>query len=339
MTAIDMRRATYRDLSLYAPDRAPARIDLSDNTSAWGTPPAARRVIAAGSEAARYPSLYSDDLKRALSKYTGAAVSMITTGCGSDDVLDSTLRALAEPGDRVAYSAPTFPMVPILARMNGLTPVAAPLDEIADIGARIIYLCSPNNPTGETTPRRRVARLIQRLSAEQVLVIDEAYAEFAEDGLVDLAVATPRVILTRTLSKAFGLAGLRVGYAIGDPLLITEVEKSRGPYKVSAVAERAAIAALTEDLPWVREHVAIVIDNRVRLSKALTDRGLAPLSSAANFVFVPIADAVSIARVMRAQGVAVRAFEEPSGLRITVGTWPQISEALHALDEARAQCE
>jgi histidinol-phosphate/aromatic aminotransferase/cobyric acid decarboxylase-like protein len=199
-------------------------------------------------------------------------------------------------------------------------------------------VCSPNNPTGAPTLRARVEELIRQMSPKQVLIVDEAYAEFAEEQLLSLAMDNPRVLITRTMSKAFGLAGLRVGYAVGSPRLIAEVEKSRGPYKVSAIAERAAIAALTDGLPWVREHVSLAKENRSRLSEALVERGLSPLPSSANFVFVPIGGAEEIATTMRRLGVAVRAFADPAGLRISVGDWPQMAEALAAFDEARVQC-
>jgi histidinol-phosphate aminotransferase len=302
-------------------------------------PPAARQIVAGTVNVARYPSLYADHLKRALSRYVGLPASMITTGCGSDDVLDSAIRALSEAGDCLAYSPPTFPMVPIFARMNGLTPLTADLDDLGATGARIIYVCSPNNPCGGTTSRKRVEALIERSSTDQIIIIDEAYAEFASGNLLALTTMYPNVVITRTMSKAFGLAGLRIGYALGHESVIAEVEKSRGPYKVSAVAERAAIAALTDGLPWVEEHVALVKENRALLTQSLVDRGLAPKDSSANFVFFPVAAAEAVAREMRRLGVAVRAFTDPSGLRITVGTRGQIEEALTAFDVARQSCE
>jgi len=344
-TAFSGRRA-YRDLGLYKPDRTFCRIDLSDNTNAWGMPPEARRALADASSFARYPSLYADDLKDALSDYTGVPASMISTGCGSDDVLDSALRAFAEPGDAIAYPEPTFPAIPIFARMNSLVPVPVPMSAGYDLDAkamlsarsRIIYACSPNNPTGNAIPKSTLEELVQRLADDQILIIDEAYAEFAGVSAVDLIESCDRLIITRTMSKAFGLAGLRIGYALGNATLIAEVEKSRGPYKVSAAAERAAYVALTQDRAWVNEHVDLVLANRARLEGALRERGLCPIPSAANFVFFPIDNAIEVARCMRAVGVAVRAFAEPSGLRITVGTWPQIEEALAAFDEARREC-
>jgi histidinol-phosphate/aromatic aminotransferase/cobyric acid decarboxylase-like protein len=148
------------------------------------------------------------------------------------------------------------------------------------------------------------------------------------------------------MSKAFGLAGLRVGYAIGVPALVAEVEKSRGPYKVNALAERAALAALTEDMAWVRKHVAAAIDSRARLTAALQEMGLEPIDSQSNFVLVPLAQASTVTTRMRALGVAVRPFQglpavspalRTSGgdaLRISVGPWSAMETALDALRTA-----
>jgi histidinol-phosphate aminotransferase len=170
------------------------------------------------------------------------------------------------------------------------------------------------------------------------VILDEAYAEFMGDGWIARAPDAPNLLVTRTLSKAFGLAGLRIGYAAGAPALVAEVEKSRGPYKVSAIAERAAVAALREDGAWVTARVAEVRANRERLAAALRALGLAPLPSAANFLLVPVPHADHAARRMRAAGVAVRPFEDlravGDALRITVGPWPMMEAALAALEEA-----
>jgi len=209
-------------------------------------------------------------------------------------------------------------------------------------GARIIYLCSPNNPTGGALTRATIDRIVR--DAPGVVIIDEAYAEFAAADCLDLLRSSDRVLLTRTMSKAFGLAGLRVGYAAGSPQLVSAVEKSRGPYKVSAIAERMSLAALDEGMPWVRARVAEAIENRDRLVRSLVERGLTALPSEANFVLVPVARAGERCRAMRALGVAVRPFDalpgvtaalratQGSALRISIGPWPMIEAMLAALD-------
>ena len=359
VTARSLARAEVRALPLYSPDLAECAVDVSDNTNLWGPPPAARRSLATAPDAAvsRYPSLYSAPLRSAVARYLGlgggAAVGVVT-GCGSDDVIDSTMRAFGAPGDRIAFSAPTFSMIPTFARLNGLEPVSIPLTERFDVDAeqlvslhaKITYLCTPNNPTA--TALSRAAVEFVAANARGVVLIDEAYAEFAPETFVDLVTRFERLIVARTFSKAFGLAGLRVGYGVGGAETTALVERARGPYKVNALAERAVLAALDESddaLGWVRAHAALAVENRERLTARLVSMGFAPLPSAANFLFVPTARAVVLARRMRERGVLVRAFAglprdlgvlaESNGeaLRIGVGPWDVMQRVLGTLEE------
>jgi histidinol-phosphate aminotransferase len=352
MTTLELARACYRDIDLYAPDRSPCAIDLSDNTNLWGIPPAAELAIrqAPIATVTRYPSLYAPTLKRALADYAGVEPDTVVTGCGSDDVLDSAIRAFAEPGDRIAYPDPSFAMIPIFARMNGLEPVAVPLSQSFDVDAdaflatdaRVIYLCSPNNPTGNVMSAEAIERIIANTSG--VVILDAAYSEFGGPAEMhrwtEIALRSGRTLISRTMSKAFGLAGLRVGYGIASPALAAEVEKSRGPYKVNAIAERAAVTALREDVAWVNEHVALAIRNRELLSTALATLGLAPLPSASNFVLVPVHNAAETGRRMRQAGVAVRPFPGlphiGDALRISVGPWEMMETCIDVLGKALA---
>lgn len=352
-TRLDIARDSYRTISLYAPNRAAAAIDLSDNTNLWGVPPAAARAIqdAASSTVTRYPALYAANVKSAIADYIGVSPDVIVTGCGSDDVLDSAIRAFGEPGDRVAYPDPSFAMVPIFAQMNALTGLPIPLTRAHDADvdayiaadAKITYLCTPNNPTGASFSRAAIERIVDATTngtTHGIVIIDEAYAEFAAWNCLGLLARYPRVLISRTLSKAFGLAGLRVGYAIGDPAVIAEVEKSRGPYKVNSIAQAAAIAALGPDRGWVMDRVRDAIANRERLSHELRMMGLQPLPSDANFVLVPVPDAVSADRQMRERGVAVRPFARlpriGDALRISVGPWHLLEACIATLREALA---
>ena len=346
-TSLDLAREAYREISLYAPDRAPCAIDLSDNTNLFGVPPAALAILreAAPSVVSRYPSLYAGGLKAALAAYCSVEPSQIVTGCGSDDVLDSAIRAIADPGDVIALSEPSFAMIPIFARMNGLRAVGIPLlpdwdidaEGLLSTGARIIYICSPNNPTGSRASDTAVRRVLSE--SRGLVVLDEAYAEFDQNAnYLAEARAHGRLLVVRTLSKAFGLAGLRIGYAVGTAALVAEVEKSRGPYKVNALAERAAVAALTEDRDWVRARIADAVEIRGRLARELTRLGLSPLPSAANFVLVPVPDARHLGTAMRRTGVAVRPMAQlpvvGDALRISIGPWPMMEAALAALRRA-----
>ena len=339
-------RLTLRGLSLYEPNRAPCALDLSDNTNRWGVPPTAEHALrtAQAERITRYPSVYTPELKGALAEYAGVRAEEIVVGCGSDDVLDSAIRAFAEPGDTLAYPDPTFGMLPLWARMNGLVaaPVATPdphaidIDALLATRAHVTYVCSPNNPTGLALSRANIERLIAH--AAGIVILDEAYAEFAPAGWIAEAPRHARLVVTRTMSKAFGLAGLRIGYAAAAASTITQIEKARGPYMVSGIAEGAALAALRDDLDWVRTHIAAVKENRTRFRAELSAAGIRSLPSDANFVLVPVTDAAAVTAHMRAAGVAVRPFPRLCGIgeavRITVGPWPMMDAALAALRNA-----
>ena len=357
----ELARPEISALPLYAPDQAATRcaVDVSDNTNLWGMPPAAARALreTPSAEAARYPSLYSAPLKSVLRAYVGVADAAIVTGCGSDDVLDAAMRAFGAPGDAIAYSAPTFSMIPTFARVNGLEAVPIPLldapngydidpERLVAARAKITYVCAPNNPTATAVSRRAVEYVLAH--ARGIVVIDEAYAEFAAVTHVELVARSERVLVTRTLSKAFGLAGLRIGYGVGSPTLVGMLERARGPYKVNALAERAALAALDpggDALEWVRSHAALARENRAQLIAELRALGLPPLPSDANFVLVPTPLARELGRRLQTLGVLVRtqtdlprdleALRASNGeaLRIGVGPWNLMESLLSALRE------
>lgn len=341
-------RSAYRDIEPYDPGRAPVPIDLSDNTNLFGPCEVLTGALASidAGTISRYPAVYADPLKRTLAGLFDVGPGNIATGCGSDDVLDSAMRAFCEPGDRIAYPDPTFGMVPAFARMNAVTAVPVPLlpglaldvDALLRERPALCYVCRPNNPTGHVFARGDMLRLVD--GAAGVVVIDEAYADFAGDDLVREAVASERAVVLRTFSKAWGLAGLRVGAAIGPERLIREIEKSRGPYKVNAVAEHAALALIRSGRDWVREGIERVIRNRSFLSDALRRLGFDVLPSEANFVFArfPAAAGMApdVARELRLRGVGVRLFVDlpgiGDGLRITIGPPPMLATLLDALE-------
>jgi histidinol-phosphate aminotransferase len=356
-----LARPDVRALPLYAPDVTPCAIDVSDNVNLWGTPPAALRALTATAmSASRYPSVYATPLRDAVLRYLGLSADCgvdVVSACGSDDVLDATMRAFGEPGDEIVFAAPTFAMIPILARLNGLVPVAVPMtsdyeinpQQLVDRRAKITYLCSPNNPTSTALSRETVAYVVH--NAAGLVVIDEAYAEFAPESFAALVTTSDRLVVIRTFSKAFGLAGLRVGYGIGSTEVVEPIVRARGPYKVNALAESAAVAALGEGpdgIGWVAEHAALAIENRTRLVAELRALGFVPAPPAGNFLFVPVARAQAIAEGMSRRGVLVRALsglpqDVPAlaatggeALRIGVGPWDAMERVLDALVEALA---
>jgi histidinol dehydrogenase len=341
-------RAGLESISLYSSNRRPAAVDLSDNTNQRGAPPSARRVLAETptDAVARYPSHYADELKLAVAEHFGVEPSQVVTGCGSDDVIDCAMRAFAAPGARIAFPDPTFAMIPYFAKTNGLAATAVPLrgadeghdvalDAMLDVRPDILYLCSPNNPTGTQVTRDSLERALTE--APGLVVLDEAYADYSGESLVQRTRTEGRLLVVRTLSKAFGLAGQRVGVAIGSTEIVRQIEKVRGPYKVNALGERLAIAALREDAAWVREGVREVVAARDRFVPWLRGLGLAPLPSSANFVLVPVSEADAKARVLRDRGIAVRPFTALRGvgdaLRISIGPWDVMEPLLERLAE------
>ena len=313
---------------------------MRDNVNLWGAPPAALAAVrnAQAAQLREYPAVSATALVDAVATAVGVRANEVVAGCGSDDVIDAFLRAVASPGDRVAHPDPSFSMVPIFARLNGLEPVAVPLrsDGAADVdallatGARVIYLCSPNNPTGTVTPEAEIRRLIAE--APGAVLVDEAYAEFT--GLRDWLTEAPgmeRVLVTRTFSKAWGIAGARIGYGVGGAELVEAVAKARGPYKVNALGELAAVTALRSDLDWMRgaAHEAVVV--RDRLAAMLRGRaGVRVHDSRGNFLFLEVAErATDLAARFQARGIGVRAFSGLTGigeaLRIGVAPWAEMA--------------
>ncbi|MFO7892427.1 MAG: histidinol dehydrogenase [Longimicrobiales bacterium] len=386
-------RRPYQRMRHYDPERPPLELDLSANTNLWGACPAAVDALEAYGAPTGYPTVYGSRLKAAVAGAWGVEPSQVVTGCGSDDVIDSAIRAFCDPGAVVAFPAPTFPMAEIFARMNDARPRPVPMGPDGSLSpealaaladADVVYLCRPNNPTGAMIDRAAVVELLER--ARGVVLIDEAYGEFAEasggtgsgaprsgaadgdgpapvgESLVGPALASGRGVVLRTLSKAYGLAGLRVGYGIAPEPIARVIELSRGPYKVSGPAEAAAAAALTDGRAWVQQVVADTVANRARLADALRRRGFGVVEGAANFVLAATGPgggpsdgagggprngpggagttAVALKAGLADRDIGVRAFEALAGvgdaLRVTVGPWPVMERFLAALDAVLA---
>lgn len=340
-------RPVLGTVPLYAPDPTPVELDLSDNVNLWGVPPAAARALAdpVAARPSVYPASDPRELRAALALYAGVSAAQVITGCGSDDVIDGALRAFAAPGEKVAYSAPSFSMLVTFARVNGLEPAPVPFGKDGDVDpdallserAAITYVCSPNNPTGSGVSPAALERIVSK--AEGLVLVDEAYGEFSGRSAVPLLARFPQLVVTRTLSKAFGLAGLRVGYGLAAPEVVQVLEKVRGPYKVNVLGERAALAALGEDLPWVRRHVGEAVAIRDRLRVALEALGLRALPSSANFLCVPVPDAPALGRGLLERGIKVRVLRALPGIgdaiRVGVGPWDAMERLLAALREVQ----
>ena len=344
-------RADYEALRRYDPGRSPVDVDLSDNTNLWGTPPAALEALRSAQvdDLARYPTLYADELRDAVAARFDVDPSCVTTGVGSDDVLDSTWRASFRSGGSVTYPAPTFSMVEPFCVMNGLEARPVPWEQaereparLLDGDATLVYVCRPTNPTGALLSDAWLDELLkQRGEDGPLILVDEAYADFAGTSWIGRAASESGLLVTRTFSKAFGLAGLRCGFGVGRAETVEAVDKSRGPYKVGGLVAKAAAAALRDADGWVASTVEAALLERARLQSALDEKGIRHLPSFANFVMIeaPGGDAANAASALRSRGVGVRPFtgvpEFGEGLRVTVGPQPLMDTFLEAFESIR----
>ena len=336
-------RPAYAGLEVYRRDDTPLRYDLSDNTNLFGSAPSALASLAtwADRSPARYPSAGTGRLRAALAGWLGVSPDQIVAGCGSNDILDSAMRAFGAPGSVMAYAAPTFVMAGHFALANSLSAVAVPTDDegapdvgaLVATGARLIYLATPNNPTGRAAGPDAVRKLVDR--APGVVILDQAYSEYHDESWASVAAGRDNVVVTRTFSKAWGLAGLRLGYAVGSARLVEEVAKARGPYKVNAIVEEAAAAAVEHDQAWVARVVAETRAARIRLGQSLRALGFAVLPSDANFLAVRVVDARWAADALAARGITVRAMTKVPVfgdlLRITIGPDPMMTALVEAM--------
>ena len=337
-------RAGLDAVSRYEPGRSAATVDLSDSTNVWGAAPSAVAAITSGArDAWRYPSLYGEPLKAALARAHDVPPECIVTGCGSDDVLRSAFNAFGGAGAVITWMDPTFVIIPSFAVLLGLVARPVPFNAALEFDAHgllatraaITYLCSPNNPTGGLVAQRDLLAVVDAAAA--LVVIDEAYADYAGETLLAEAATRGNLLVTRTFSKSFGLAGLRVGYGVAHPDIVTAIERARGPYTVNLMAERAATAALTHDVAWMQMHVREAISMRDRLASALRALGFQPLPSWANFVCIPMRRAQPFADACAARGVLVRAFTGlpaiGDAVRVAAAPWEVLEQVVAAARE------
>jgi len=330
-------------------------IKLSANENPLGTSPLALAAKAEAAAAATYPDPDSVELRAALGALHCIDPARIVCGTGSDELLNLAAQAFAGPGDEVAYVRYGFSVYDIAARRCGATPVVAPDREFGtDVDAllacvtertRVVFLANPNNPTGTFLPRAELARLHAALPSDVLLVVDQAYAEYVapedDDGGMALAARHQNVLVTRTFSKIYGLAGERIGWGTGAPELVSALNRIRGPFNVTSTGQRAAIAALA-DRSFVqasREHNRA---ERIRFAaavEALGNHGLRAVPSEANFLLVLFEGALTAEAALTGlaeRGYAVRHLPGqglPQALRITIGTTEQMDAITAGLRE------
>jgi len=324
-------------------------IKLASNENPYG--PSPKAVVAVREAAAlvhRYPDGDSTALKAALAAHHQVQPSQILLGNGSNEVLELIIRAFAGAGDEVVYSQRGFVVYHLAACAAGATGVAVPeadglthdLDAMAAAvtpRTKVVCIANPNNPTGTLHGTDALQAFLDRLPRDVVVIIDEAYYEFVADTLGDTVkrLKHPGLMVSRTFSKAYGLAGCRVGYAVADTAIVSLVNRFREPFNINLLAQAAAVAALG-DGAWVTEKVVEVCREREALESALADMGLLACHGHGNFVLLRHSAAGQILQRLEDQGIIPRPLG-PYGmadyLRITVGTPEENRRFLQALGD------
>ncbi|RJL32000.1 histidinol-phosphate transaminase [Bailinhaonella thermotolerans] len=341
-------RAILDQLPPYVPGKAVRSPDgrsfkLSSNESPYEPLPGVAEAMAeAAMTANRYPDPGALRLTEALARRFQVPEDHIALGAGSVTVAQQILEAVAEPGTEVLYAWRSFEAYPLLADLAGATSVRVPLvDERHDLDAmaeaitdrtRAVFVCNPNNPTGTVTRRSELLAFLDRVPGDVLVILDEAYREYVRDEDVPDGLTIypdrPNVAVLRTFSKAYGLAGLRVGYLIGHPAVAGAVRKTQIPFAVNAVAQAAAVASLEAE-PELLARVESVVKERTRVREALLTQGWEVPATEANFVWLRLGDrTLDFAETCARHGVAVRPFAG-EGARVTIAD-PEANDAFLA---------
>ncbi len=334
-------RRTLEGLTPYRPPESDGR-PLHRNTNRWGAHPVWHELadLAADLDASAYPDGSASAVRQALAARFELPADWFVVGNGSNEVFDMLCKALLDPGELVLHPAPSYGMYRHYALANAAAVGEVELDADFDLepgpyldqDPALIALCSPNNPTGNALSAEAVGALLEA-DPERPVVVDEAYAEFGDQGWLARVRAFPNLIVVRTLSKAFGLAGLRLGYAVAHPDWLQYVERARLPYNVNALTQTLAAAAL-HDPTFADDYVAMIREERPRWAQALRERGFRVWPSEANFLLARVPEGVEREALMadlEAEGMLIRGPGSHPRLaecvRVTIGT-PEDREAL-----------
>jgi len=324
-------------------------IKLASNENPYGLSPRAIEAIRGhAGEVYRYPDGNAGALKTVLADKHAVRPENILLGNGSNEVLELMIRTFAGPGDEVVYSEHAFivyALATVAAGANGVAvPEADGLSHDLDAMARavsdrtkVVCMANPNNPTGTLHDLPAIQAFLDGLSRHVVVVLDEAYYEYTSATIGDSIgrLSHPGLVICRTFSKAYGLAGLRVGYGVGDADMLALVNRFREPFNVNLLAQKAAIAAL-DDTDWVREKVAITLDEREKLQDFLEAHHLLGGKSHGNFVLLRHPRSMDILQALENRGIIPRPlapYGMPEYLRITVGAMKENTQFMMATSE------
>jgi histidinol-phosphate aminotransferase len=332
-----MFRAAIDNMAPYRPGEQPRPgqrlIKLNTNENPYPPSPRVRRAIlraAAGDSLRLYPRPFADDFVAAAARYYRFPRQMILAGNGSDELLAMLFRALLNPGEPVAWPQPTYTLYDTLAAVQEarIVPItygrdfALPFDDLVRAEAALTIVCNPNAPSGTMIPTKTLARLAAALKP-RLLVVDEAYVDFADHNALSLARSMDNVAVLRSLSKSFSLAGMRLGLCFASPKVIEGLIKVKDSYNLSRIAQAAGAAAI-EDAAWAMRNIERVQATRSATAAALRAIGFEVQPSSANFVLARLAgvDLSEVAAALRRRGILVRYFATPllyDALRITIG--------------------
>ena len=344
-----MFREAIERMAPYTPGEQPRPgqrlIKLNTNENPYPPSPGVRRAIIANAGAALrlYPSPRADAFVAAASRLYGIPASRILAGNGSDELLSMIFRAALGHGDRVAYAQPTYSLYDTLASIQEARAIAVPLgpgfalplDALARERAQLTVVCSPNSPCGTLATPDDLDAVAQRLGS-RLLVIDEAYVDFAESNALALVRRHRNVIVLRTLSKSFSLAGMRLGLLFAQTPIIESLLKVKDSYNLSRVAVAAGAQAL-DDADWMRRNVEKVKRTRAMTQDRLRKIGFEVPPSSSNFVLARLAgrDMAPVAAALRRRGILVRHFPASvfrDAIRISIGTPTEMSALFKALE-------
>jgi len=327
----------------YVPGEQPAAgdrvIKLNTNENPYPPSPKVAEAVAASAGVIRlYPDPESVKFRQAVSKAYGFPVDWIIAGNGSDELLSVLVRAFVGEGEDVAYPVPTYSLYRTLVRAQGAEAREVPWPEDytlpPGLDARLVFVARPNAPTGTMVPLEDLRGLARRLQG--VLCVDEAYVDFADDDAMALVREFDNVVVLRTLSKSFSLAGARVGFGVAKPEVITGLRKVKDSYNLSRMAQAAGEAALS-DLETMRANAARIKATRARLVGRLDKMGIPCLPSQANFVLARIGpEARTVYEQLKRRGILIRYFDQDrlrESIRISIGTDEQIDELVAAIHE------
>jgi histidinol-phosphate aminotransferase len=309
-------------------------VKLGSNENPYGPSPLVREALREIA-AERYPE--PEELVEALAQYIGLPREMVMIGAGMDGAMDTLTRLFLEKGDRTFIPIPTFSYYEILTTLAGATPLFLPRGEQFEVlempeGVKMAFICSPNNPTGNVTAEDTVRAMLE--SSDAIVFLDEAYVEFAEASMVDLVKGYENLVVGRTMSKAFGLAGLRLGYALAPEWIADEYRRAAPPFFGVTCASVAAGLAALQDLDYMRESVARIKKERTRLLK---ETGAHP--SQANFLYISTSEPSGlVAERFLQKGIIIRDCHSFRGagehhIRVTVGTPEQNARFLQAYEQ------